>query len=73
MRALRDRARLAVEALAELRVKGERLGQNLDRHGAIEPRVPRLEPPVGSFGSSGSGGASLGLAMSGGAPVGFQW
>jgi len=36
-----DRARLAVEALAELRVSSQRLGQHLDRDRAIEPRVAR--------------------------------
>ena len=41
MRELRDRARLAVEALAELRIGGERLGQNLDRDGPVEARVAR--------------------------------
>ena len=39
---LRDRARFAVEPLAELRVGGEALGQDLDRDGAIEARVARL-------------------------------
>src|SRR6516165_3378989 len=32
----RDRARLALEALAQLRVGGERIGQDLDRDRAIE-------------------------------------
>ncbi len=36
----RDRARLAVEAFAQLRVGGERGGEDLDRHRAIEPRIP---------------------------------
>ena len=39
---LRDRAGFAVEALAELRIGGERLREDLDRHRAIEPRVARL-------------------------------
>ena len=39
---LRDRARLAVEALAELRVGRERLGEDLDGDRAIEARVARL-------------------------------
>src|SRR5437764_13331973 len=39
MRQLRDRARLAVEALAQLRVGGEHIGQDLDGDDAIEPRV----------------------------------
>ena len=38
----RDRASFTVEALAELRIAGEALGQDLDRDGAIEPRVARL-------------------------------
>ena len=42
MRELRDRAGLAVEALAELRIGGEGFGKNLDRDGAIEPRVAGL-------------------------------
>jgi hypothetical protein len=36
---LRDRAGLAIEALAELRVGGERGGKHLDRDRAIEARV----------------------------------
>ena len=36
---LRDRARFTVEALAELRITGECLRQDLDRDGAIQPRV----------------------------------
>ncbi len=35
----RDGARFAVEAFAELRVGGQRLGEHLDRDGAIETRV----------------------------------
>ena len=35
----RDGARLAVEAVAQLRVGGERRGEDLDRDGAIEPRI----------------------------------
>ena len=35
----RDRARLAVEAVAQLRVGGERRGEDLDGDGAIEPRI----------------------------------
>ena len=42
MRELRDRAGLTVEALAELRVGSERLGQNLDRDDAIESRSRAL-------------------------------
>ncbi len=38
----RDRLRLALEALAQLRVVRERRGQDLDRDGAAEARVPRL-------------------------------
>ena len=48
---LRDRAGFAVEALAELRIGGEALGQNLDRDGAIEARVARfvdLAHPAGA-------------------------
>ena len=37
----RDRARLALEAVAKLRVGRERRGEDLDRDGAIEPRVAR--------------------------------
>ena len=37
----RDGARFALEALAQLRVGGERVGQDLDGDGAIEPRVTR--------------------------------
>ena|SRR5450759_3645788 len=39
VRQLRDRAGLAVEALAELRIGGEAVGENLDCDGAIEPRI----------------------------------
>ncbi len=39
MRELRDDSRLAVEALAKLRVIGDRTWQDLDRHRAIEARV----------------------------------
>jgi hypothetical protein len=42
MRELRDDPRLPIEALAELRVGGERVGQHFDRNGAIETRVARL-------------------------------
>ena len=35
----RDGARFTVEAFAELRVGGQRLGEHLDRDGAIEARV----------------------------------
>ena len=41
VRQLRDRARLAVEALTELRIACQGLGQDLDRDDAIEPRVAR--------------------------------
>ena len=37
----RDRARLALEALAQLRIRRERRRQDLDRHRAIEPRIAR--------------------------------
>jgi hypothetical protein len=40
MRQLGDGACLAVEALAELRIGGELLRQDLDRDGPIEPRIP---------------------------------
>jgi hypothetical protein len=39
MRELRDRARLTVEPIAELRISREGFGQDLDRDGAIEARV----------------------------------
>ena len=39
---LRDRLRLALEALAQLRIGGERARENLDRDGAVEARVARL-------------------------------
>ena len=39
---LRDGTRLTLEALAELRIGGERVGQDLDRDGAVEPRVAGL-------------------------------
>ena len=39
---LRDRVRLAIEPLTELRIGGERFGQDLDRDAAIEPCVARL-------------------------------
>ena len=39
---LRDRAGFAVEPLAELRIGGERLREDLDGDRAIEPRVARL-------------------------------
>ena len=35
----RDRPRLALEALAQLRVRGERRGQNFDRDDALETRI----------------------------------
>ena len=38
---LRDGARFAVEALAELRVRGQRVGQHLDRDGSRPSRVSR--------------------------------
>ncbi len=42
MRDLRDRLRLALEALAQLRVRREVRRQDLDRDRALEARVPRL-------------------------------
>ena len=48
---LRDRAGFAIEALAELRVGGEGVGENLDRDRAIEPRVAgfvHLAHPAGA-------------------------
>ena len=36
---LRDGPGLALESLAELRIRCERCWKNLDGHGAIEPRV----------------------------------
>ena len=42
MRQLRDRAGFAIEALAELRIGGERRGQDLDRDDAIEAGIARL-------------------------------
>ncbi len=39
---LRDRAGLAIEAFAELRIGRERLRKDLDRDRAIEPRVARF-------------------------------
>src|SRR5262249_32091717 len=39
---LRDDARLTVEPLAELRIAGERLREDLDRDSAVEARVARL-------------------------------
>ena len=50
---LRDRARFAIEALAELRIGGERGGQHLDGDRAVEPRVARaidLAHPAGAEG-----------------------
>jgi len=41
VRQLRDRARLAVEPPAELRIGGKGLGQDLDRDRAVEARVAR--------------------------------
>ena len=38
----RDGARFPIETIAELRVTSERLGENLDRDDAIEPRIPRF-------------------------------
>jgi hypothetical protein len=38
---LRDRAGLAIEALAELRIQRERFGEDLDGDRALEPRVAR--------------------------------
>ena len=40
---LRDGARLPLEPLAELRRRGDERRQYLDRHGAVEARVARLE------------------------------
>ena len=37
----RDRARLAIEPIAQLRIGGELRGQHFDRDGAIEPRIAR--------------------------------
>jgi hypothetical protein len=39
MRELGDRAGLAVEALAELRIGRERVGQNLDHDDALQPQA----------------------------------
>jgi hypothetical protein len=39
---LRNGLRFAVEALAELRVGGQRAGKGFDRNGAIQPRIERL-------------------------------
>jgi hypothetical protein len=39
---LRDRARFAIEARAELRVRGQRGRQDLDGDGPVEPRVAGL-------------------------------
>jgi len=50
----RDRARLAVEALAQLRICGEGLGQHLDGDRPIEPRIARpidLAHPAGADGA----------------------
>jgi hypothetical protein len=41
----RNGARFAVEACAELRVGGQRLGKHLDRDGAIEARVSASPMP----------------------------
>jgi len=38
---LRDGAGFAIQAFAELRVDRQRVGEDLDRHRAIEPRVAR--------------------------------
>ncbi len=38
---LRDRPRLALEALAQLRIGGDVIGQNLDGDRAVEAGVPR--------------------------------
>ena len=42
MRELRDGARFAVEAFAELRIDGKRRRQDFDGDGAIQTRVARL-------------------------------
>ena len=42
MRELRNRARLALEPLANLRIGGQRLRQDLDGDDAIEPGVAGL-------------------------------
>src|SRR5262245_29991016 len=39
---LRERTGFAVEALSEVRVEREDIGQDLEGHDAIEPRVARL-------------------------------
>ena len=36
-----DRPRLTIESLAELRIRGERFRQDLDRDRALQPRVAR--------------------------------
>ena len=41
VRELRDGAGFTVEALAELRVRGQRVDQHLDRDGSPEPGVTR--------------------------------
>ena len=38
----RNRSRLTVETLPELRIAGQAFGEDFDRDGAIEPRVPAL-------------------------------
>jgi hypothetical protein len=42
VRQLRDSARFAVKAFAELRIGCEPGWQNLDCDGPVEPRIPRL-------------------------------
>ena len=67
----RDGARFALEALAELGIGGECVGQDLDRDDAIEPRVARLVDLAHAAGAderedfvgaeAGAGGQSHGL------------
>lgn len=57
VREVRDRPRFAVEPLPELGIGGERRGQHLDRHRAIEPGVTGLVDLAHS--ASGDGGLNL--------------
>jgi hypothetical protein len=49
----RDRPRLTLEALAQLRIRRQRLGENLDGDGAIEPGIAR---PIHFAHSTGTDG-----------------
>ena len=68
---LRDRARFAIEALAELRIGRERVRQDLDRDRAIEPRVARPVDLAHAAGAEGRDDLVRAEARAGGEGQGF--